>query len=310
MFLIALSTALAGPETTIEALERLEELLELRLDDGTLDREHIRPAILVSARPRYEASEAVFHTSVVQLLVRTLGDGALRICEACSAPRTWVEGGRVVYQTGPLTLDEVLRLDEGTRGEAPPARAAIWIDEHPRGVAARIADLRTGRILFAQNVDPQLQEYRNSERIYQLTEELERRARGDSLTHTFVDLALYPNQHVSIDWVDQWGKTNGNLSGFSVSLFDPILGLGFSHARRTEMLDALLGGKVLFSLPTAAVYALGESTDIAEPLLTVTGFARVPFGRSNYGLVLSASTNGRFAVGISLMNISLLPVIP
>ena len=37
---------------------------------------------------------------------------------------------------------------------------------------------------------------------------------------------------------------------------------------------------------------------------------RIPFGRSNYGALLTASTNGQVGFGISLMNISLLPVLP
>ena len=45
-------------------------------------------------------------------------------------------------------------------------------------------------------------------------------------------------------------------------------------------------------------------------LMTGVFVARVPFGRSNYGAVLTASTNGQIGVGISLMNMSLLPVLP
>jgi len=44
--------------------------------------------------------------------------------------------------------------------------------------------------------------------------------------------------------------------------------------------------------------------------LTGVAVVRVPFGRSNYGALLSASTNGQVGLGISLLNISLLPVIP
>ena len=50
--------------------------------------------------------------------------------------------------------------------------------------------------------------------------------------------------------------------------------------------------------------------DVLDPLVTVVGVARVPFGRSNYGGVVTVSTNGQVGIGISLLNISLLPVIP
>ena len=54
----------------------------------------------------------------------------------------------------------------------------------------------------------------------------------------------------------------------------------------------------------------GADTDVIDPLLTGVAITRVPFGRSNYGAILSVSTNGTVGLGISLMNISLLPVLP
>ena len=179
------------------------------------------------------------------------------------------------------------------------------------GVSVRIVDLRTGRVIFAQNVDPDLVEVANTERIYTLSEELERRARGDSLTQAFIDFALYPGQHISIDWTEQWGKRNNYLSGISLSALDPVLGIGASHYRAVDFFDVLVGTKVLVSAPTALVRSIGEDTgDVIDPLLTGVVLVRVPFGGSNYGAVLSASTNGQVGIGISLLNISLLPVIP
>ncbi|MCA9569754.1 MAG: hypothetical protein KC656_18045 [Myxococcales bacterium] len=305
--------ALAGPDATRDAFDRLQEVLELRVDDGELDKEAVLPALLVSARPRYEASAESFPTAAIETLASVFGTSGLRVCEACMAPRAWVDDGRVTYQTGPIGIDEIIRLDAGARGEAPAARSAVWIEETRTGLAVRIVDLRTSRVLFAKNIDPTLVENANTERMYTLSEELERRARGDSLTHAFVDVAMYPGQHVSFDWTDQWGKTNANLSGFTISLFDPVLGIGATHGRRVEVLNTVVGGKAILSLPTTLVRAVGGDlgdVQLLDPTLTVTGFARVPFGRSNYGGLLSVSSNGRIGLGISLMNISLLPVLP
>jgi hypothetical protein len=303
-------TAHADPAATRDALERLEEVLQLRVEDGLLDLEAVTPAIVVSVSPRYSAPQEWYAVGVIEVLSRALGEGSLRLCEACMAPRAFVEEGRLTWSTGPAGLEEIALLDAGSRGDAAPARAAIWVDEQPAGVSARIVDLRTGQVLFAQNIDPQLVEYRNSERLYTLSEELERRARGDSITQSFVDLAVYPGQHISLDWTDQWGPTNANLSGFTLSLFDPVVGIGASHYRATPLYNTLVGGKLLVSLPTAAVRALGQEDDVLDPLLTLVGVVRVPFGRSNYGGVLTVSTNGMVGIGVSLLNISLVPVIP
>jgi hypothetical protein len=216
----------------------------------------------------------------------------------------------MTYQTGPIGLDEVVRLDDLGRGDSQPARAAIWVDEHRGGVAVRIVDLRTARVLYAQNVDPSLVEHANTRRMYTLSQELERRARGDSITQAFVDLALYPGQHISIDWTEQWGVTNANLSGVTLSVIDPVVGIGASHYRCLDLVHVLVGGKLIVSLPTAIVRAIGDTGDAIDPIVTGVAVVRVPFGRSNYGAVLTASTNGQIGLGISLMNISLLPVLP
>lgn len=302
-------TALASPETTREALDRLSEVLELRMEDGALAQRDLVPAILVHAEPRYEASADWLAVSSIEVLSRALGPGNLRVCEACMSPRAFVGDKSFVYQTGPISIEEIVRLDDQARGESQPAKAAIWIDEHRGGIAVRIVDLATSRVLFAQNIDPMLVESANTERMYTLTEELERRARGDSLTQAFVDLAVYPRQHISLDWTDQWGKTNANLSGVTVSVLDPIIGIGASHYRRTPLINTLVGAKLIVSIPTALVRIVGE-TDVIDPLLTGVGIVRVPFGRSNYGAVGSISTNGVVGIGISLMNISFIPVLP
>ena len=174
-------------------------------------------------------------------------------------------------------------------------------------------ELATGRVLFAQNFDPTLSEVVHTQRTYSLAAEVERRARRDSLTQAFVDTALFPNQHISLDWTDQWGPTNGNLSGITLTLLDPVVGLGAVHYRRLRLLNMLVGGKLALSLPTAVVRSVDPGSgggDVLDPLVTVVGVARVPFGRSNYGGVVTVSTNGQVGIGISLLNISLLPVIP
>jgi hypothetical protein len=123
-------------------------------------------------------------------------------------------------------------------------------------------------------------------------------------------VAIYPGQHISLDWTEQWGKSNAQMSGITISLFDPVLGLGACHYRAVDFFDILVGGKLIVSIPTALVASFGDVGNVVDPRLTAVGIVRVPFGRSNYGGVLSVSTNGQLGLGISLMNISLLPVLP
>lgn len=303
--------ARAESATTHDALDRLDELLQLRLADGRLSADDLRPAILVSATPRDPATQGWYVTQVIEVLQRDLGEGALRLCEACMAPRAIVDGGQLTLQTGPVSVDEIVRLDDQYRGDAEPARVGIWVDEVRGGVSVRIVDLRTSRVVYAQNIDPTLSEVRNTQRMYTLGAELERRARGDSLTQSFLDATMYPGQHLSLDWTDQWGPTNHSLSGVSISMYDPVFGLGAAHYRVLDVLHITVGAKVLMSVPTAVVRAVDEGGgDVIDPILTGVAVIRVPFGRSNYGALMTASTNGQIGLGISLLNFSLVPVLP
>jgi hypothetical protein len=268
--------------------------------------------MVVSVSPAFEESKTWYPTAALATLVRVFGSEGLRSCEACMAPRLYVEEGRLEQNTTNLGATEITRLDESARGTATPARTAIWLEETADGVSLRIIDLRNSRIVLAENFDQGLASAAGTRRSFTLARELDRRARGDSLAHTFIDIAVYPGQHVSLDFTEQWGDTNANLSGVSFSLFDPILGVGGSYYRVVpQALNITVGLKILMSLPTAIVRGISQQdTDLIDPLLTGVLLVRVPIASSNYGLILSASTNGRIGLGLSLMNVSLLPFLP
>ena len=304
--------ALAQRDSTRASLSRVEELMAMRLEDSGSTAKELSPAIVVSVRPAFEETRAWYPNAALSSLVRVFGSASLRSCEACMSPRTWVEEGRLEQVTTDLGTDEIVRLDERFRKDAPPARTAIWLDENAEGVSLRVIDLRNGRILVADNFDPMMTERARSYRTVTQTRELERRIRGDAITHTFVDMVMYPGQHFSLDWSEQWGDTNANLSGLSMSLFDPVLGVGGSYVRAVPSArNILVGGKVLMSLPSAAVSSVtGENTEVVDPILTGVFVLRVPISRSNYGVSFTASTNGRVGIGISLLNSSILPFLP
>lgn len=306
------ATAWAQRETTRDALSRLEETFAMRLEDGGFSTEELIPAIVVSAAPAFEESRAWYPTAALASLVRVFGSSGLRSCEACMAPRLYVEEGRLEQTTTALGVAEIVRLDENNRGKAPPARAAIWLDETPQGVSLKVIDLRNSRIVLAENFDPSLREMARTRKTFSLTRELDRRARGDSITHTFMDATLYPGQHLSFDWTEQWGDSNRNLSGVTLSLFDPVVGVGGAYYRVIpQALNIMIGGKIIMSVPTALVESItGQSVDLLDPLLTGVFVVRVPIGSSNYGISLTASTNGRVGIGFCLMNTSTLPVLP
>ncbi|MFN3197553.1 MAG: hypothetical protein ACE366_03880 [Bradymonadia bacterium] len=305
------SPATAERLTTRDAFDRLEEVLEIRSGEGVINKREVVPIILVSARPMFQESAGWYPVRAITALTRVFGRSSVRACEACMQPRTDVREGHLSYASGLVTLDEVVQLDDRYRGTSAQARTAVWLDETPTGVAIRIVDLRTAQIVFAQNVDPLLSTATSSARSFKLAAELERRNRGESITHAMYDVALYPGQHVSLEWDDQWGDTNRNLSGFALSFFDPILGVGASYHRVLGWRDVTVGAKVLLSIPTAiAGSQIDEDIEVLDPMLNAVFVMRMPFGDSNYAALLTASTNGRVGVGITWLNTSFLPFLP
>jgi hypothetical protein len=306
------SLAAAQLETTREALTRVEETLNNRRIDGVLSKD-LMPAIVVSVKPNFEETKNWYPTAALKTLVRLFTASALRSCEACMAPRVYMEQGHLEQNTSDLSIAEIIRLDETIRQTGAPARTAIWLDENEQGVSLRMVSLENGRLILAENFDSKMTEVEQTTKRTNEARELDRRAKGDSLVHTFFDASLYPGQHISLDWSEQWGPDNANISGMSISLFDPVVGLGINYFRVIpQAFNLMVGAKVLISLPTALAAALSNdiTQQLLNPLLNGVLVVRLPISTSNFGIILTASTNAQFGIGISLLNISLLPFLP
>ncbi len=304
--------ALAERGNTQDALDRLEEVLELRQEDGTLDLNAVLPTLLVSAKPRYEESKAGFQSQVLAVLVSVFGQSGLRNCEACMQPRTDVREGRIEQSSGPISLPEVIRLDDRFRGDSARAKTGIWVDETATGISVRMVDLRSGQVLFAQNLDPLLSSRVRSDRSFRLSAEIERRSRGESLTHSIFDLGLLPGPHIGLEWVDQFGEYNLNLAGVAFTFVAPVAGIGATYYRVMDWRNLMVGGKVMLSLPTVLAQSLADDSDVELLDSTLTGVivARMPFGNSNYAGLLAVTTDGAVGIGLSLLNTTLIPVLP
>jgi hypothetical protein len=310
--LLVAGHAHAQRESTLQAFERLEEDLRPRVEEGSLAPRGIGPILLVGATPAFEETQAWFPVATLEVVTRIFGPGNVRLCEACLNPRVYVKDGRMEHNTV-LTLPEIMRLDAELRGKSAPARSAIFVEETPRGIAVRILAIQNGQVLFAGNFDEQQKERVDTASVYNATIDLGRRLRGESLTHIFMDVALVPNQHLSLDIVEQFGPYNQNLAGFTASLIDPFLGVGIVYYRVIPLFwNLTLGAQGLVSVPTGVANAFdgGDAGDIIDPLFTGVVVARMPIPSTSFGLVAMASTNLSFSFGISLMNISFLPIFP
>ncbi|MBL8957388.1 MAG: hypothetical protein JNK82_41830 [Myxococcaceae bacterium] len=314
--LVALFTsgaAFAQRESTRDALVRMEETLEIRLEGGSgLVIKDLVPVIVVSVKPAYEETKTWYPTAALAAIVKVFGGAHVRSCEACMVTRVYAQDGFLQQSTADLEVAEIIRLDQGARGTSAPARAAVWLDENGDGVSLKVVDLKNSRIVLAENFDGVMSEEARTRKNVSYARELDRRARGNSLVHTFVDFGVLPHQHFSIDWDEQFGDSNNNLAGFTFSMFDPVAGIGANYYRVIpQALNLTVGVQVLLSFPTALVQAISRmDQQVIDPLFTGVLVVRMPIAKSNFGVVATFSTNVRFAIGISLLDISLLPILP
>ncbi len=307
--ILSASVAHAQRAATSDALERVRDVLEPIVQDGLLT--GVSPIIVVSARPAFESTRAWFPTAAVVALGDAVGRANLRACEACMNPRATLRDGVFVYADGTMSIAEIVAVDTDMRGAGAPAMAAAWLDETEGGVALRIISLNTGRILVAENLDGALRSRTRTARTFRVTDDLERRLRGESLTHVAIDIGLVPAQHFSFDVIDQFGDRNLDLAGLSVSIVDPVVGVGAAYYRVIpEAFNLTLGVKALVSLPTAAGNALGVEGALINPLLSGVLVVRWPIPHSGFGVLATASTNGALTLGVSLLNVNFLPVLP
>jgi hypothetical protein len=303
------TTAYAQRDATRDALDRLEDVMLPAVDGGAL--EGVAPIIVVGARPAFESTRAWFPTAAVVAFGAAVGVGKLRVCEACMQPRVQAQEGAFVYSSGAMSIAEIVAIDADTRGAAPAAAAAAWIDETNDGVAVRVVSLRTGQLLFAKNIDGGLVELKRTSQTFRFTDDVERRLRGESLTHVWIDLGLVPGQHIAMEVVDQFGDKNLDMAGISATLLDPIVGFGGAYYRVIpEAFNITIGAKALVSIPTALGNAFGVDGEVIDPLFTGVVVVRWPIPQTSYAVLATASTNGVLTVGVSLLNINFLPVLP
>lgn len=310
LLLLSSTTVFAQRAATTDAIDRLGEVLQPAIEDGSL--QGVSPIIVVGARPAFESTQAWFPTAAVVALADAFGRANLRACEACMQPRVNAADGRLEYTSVAISLEEIVAIDTNTRGASSPARAAAWLDETDGGVSVRIVSLSTGQILFAQNLDGTLREVKQTQATFNFADDVQRRLRGESLTHVFMDAQfLGSGPHVSMDIVDQFGDRNLDMAGLTLSVFDPIVGVGGCYHRIIpEAWNLSIGAQLIASVPTAAGNALGFDGNVIDNLLTAVLVVRWPIPQTSYAILGTASTNGNVGIGITLMNFSFLPVLP
>jgi hypothetical protein len=304
---------------TRESLQRVEEVLKEKWESELLPKDELSPMIVSELTPYSAESDPEFRARALATLDRSFRGITLRICQICLNSRVRSEPGLVDFSVGEPGIEELKKIDAETRGDAAAAKSFVSMRESSAGVSIVITSLVNGAVLVAEHFTPELERQSSTAKNFNKAQDLLRRIEGKNITHAFGDFGVlgYSSRtgfgaHVALDWMEQWGVQNQLLSGFSFSFVGPVLGVGPTFGMVLPgFLDATLGGKVHLSLVNGIISTLSRSNiELFDPTVTFNGYARIPFGRSNYGAFVFVTSSISFGVGVSTLNTSFLPVLP
>ncbi len=292
-------------EVRVESLlRRMDQELRETIQDGGISRTELSPLIIASFKIDIPEVQRDAHlNSLIKNLKATLSSEVI-YCAPCEQTEVKQNKDELTYMIAAPTAAEIRDFDARRRvNGAGPARAVLFVSLSELGITYRFVDPGSSRVLIASTLSPDDDYNQRSLKSFTLREEWNRTARGEVLAHTFYDLGAYPSPHIGVSWLEQWGQDNSYLTGFSMSLVNPLLGLGVAGFKAMpNMNNTLVGGKVLFGLPRllqdSASKGENNASDITGNPIELVGMIRYPIGRTSMGVIGYISTSG-IGVGFS-----------
>ena len=320
--LLPANTALAEtPRISVnQSLRHMEERLHGLVEAGNLRQE--MPVLVASISTVSPENEEWFVPYAMKSLVAIFGPNNMRVCHDCIKTEVTETTGRLTLRRNDWNIQKLVQMDQQLRQESPAAKSAIYINENQNIVSVRVVSLADSHVIFAANFDPDFKLLERSENIRRHWVELEKRKAGAGHTHVLWDGIMYPNQHLALDILDQFGARGEHLAGISTSMFTPILGLGFAyHYVFQDAWNVSLGTKVLFAAPNLLLRVLfEEDLELIDPLINTVFVLRVPIPETNIavsGMIASGFDSFPFptqsptlGVGLTLLNPTFMPVFP
>lgn len=264
----------------------------------------LKPVLVATPQAHWQESKADFAPAMMAVLARVFSStGDLIPCAECLQSRVFVSrDNRMVLQNGELSLTDLARLRE--KPGFAQAKSVFISRETPAGIEIRLISINDGRILYAGLIDA-MKSLDAAEPPLRLARELDRRERGEALTYFHFDLGLYPQGLLQATWLEQWGSRNQHLSGFAVSVFNPIGAVGGAYRYMLpSMRRVTVGATVYYGL--SGIFESGSTaTDLGENLVAVASLNLSLSGA--YGLFFSVNSKGVISAGVSLQNPVFLP---
>jgi|GEM_PF-2540621 len=305
--LIPQEQALALFSETSSDLSVLEDALGLKFNTEKESSVDVTPMLIATPLHFWKESREDFAASTKSMLLRVFENpGDLVDCPECDSWRLHGEQkSRLHVMNGPLTGGEISSLSQDSRYR--DAKTIAFIKETPSGVAMTVVALSTGRILFSKVAD-NTQNVTTAKPFLHLQAERERRMRGEALSYIFINLGFYPTSAFQIEWVEQWGSRNQHISGFALSLFNPIVSPGIVYhymLPKYTRFNVNLG--LYYPLTSALASAVGQDQSIQDSFV-LSGGAQWTFS-SSIALAAQANTEGSFYLAFVFLNPLLFPFV-
>lgn len=311
LFILCISD-MALARTQAEKLNLMNKLFTIlyeKIEDADLRYENIFPITVV----RIESEDDDIGQLISYIPTRS-PDGKIadiNICYECIS--------------GSLELSaEEINFEQGGSLNKKPTKTNMTIIENKFGFVYRLSSTSDSQIVDAATVTKGPSLENRTEKKFSYYKNQERQYEGRSIYHSMFDFAVYPNPHIAWSYLEQWGEYNEYLSGFSLSLAGPGLGLGVAIFKALSSNPKLLVGtkvyanvfNVLQRTITGDSNSEEEETEteegeeeeergppdgvISDNLITVAIQVRYELlDNGRLGIIAFANTDASFGVGLS-----------
>ncbi|MCX6127111.1 MAG: hypothetical protein NTV34_20500 [Proteobacteria bacterium] len=271
--------------------------MQTRLESDVDLRQSVSPLLVTPPQHLWEESRSDFSSSSVAILKKVFSDqGQLIFCEECGSERLHIGKDHTISLShGDMSQSELSAIANDPRFQG--AKAIAFLRETASGVELRIVRLDSAEIVIQHLADSRVN-LDNAKARLGLTDEVERRKRGESLAYTFIDLGLYPNPMIHVSFFEQWGSRNQHLTGVVFSLLNPNFAIGGSYRYMLPQLRrCTISGTIFYPLQNAVANSDGGS------LSSFAFSAGVQYAfSSTFGLFAEGSTGGSISAGLSFFN--------
>lgn len=296
--------AFALSESTQADLAVMEDALRFAVDKNPKAIDEWFPCLVAPPQPYWQKSQSDFAGAVWQILKNSFPQNQkdLLSCPECSESRSFVgHDGRLSIQQGELTAVDLHHLRAQPNYQR--ARALLTTKETATGIELRITSLSHGEVLFYKLADHR-QSLEQAVQPLRLAKELERRESGKALSYVFIDWGWTPKMMFQVEFLEQWGARNQNLSGLVLSFLEPTGAIGGTYRYLLPYNRRLnLSASVFVTLESLTK----SSSNKQSPWAMVSqGMAQYAFS-GNYAVFGSINSKGAVSVGITFLNPVLFP---